>query len=72
MYKLTNRIPEEQWYNLARFLYFDKDDMTSGVGVLEELIQHYPKEQYEHQLENVMNCIRADPECKITTLEHND
>ena len=28
MYKGKNRIPKEQWYNLARFLYFDKNDIT--------------------------------------------
>ncbi len=53
MYKGKNRIPKEQWYNLARFLYFDKNDITSAVNILEELIKYYPKKQYWVQLSHL-------------------
>ncbi len=46
MYKAKDKLPKEQWYNLARFLYFEKNDVNNTVRVLEELLKHYPKKQY--------------------------
>ena len=40
------KLPKEQWYNLARFLYFDKDDFDSALEMLNLLIIYYPKKQY--------------------------
>jgi tetratricopeptide (TPR) repeat protein len=53
MYKAKDKVPKEQWYNLARFLYFDSNDVNSAVGVLEELLQYYPKKQYWVQLSHM-------------------
>jgi hypothetical protein len=53
MYKAKDKIPKEPWYNLARFLYFDKDDVDNAVLVLEELLKHYPKKQYWVQLSHM-------------------
>jgi hypothetical protein len=53
MYKAKDKVPKEQWYNLARFLYFDKDDVTNAVLVLEELLKYYPKKQYWVQLSHM-------------------
>jgi uncharacterized protein HemY len=53
MYKAKDKVPKEQWYNLARFLYFDKDDVPNAVRVLEELLKHYPKKQYWVQLSHM-------------------
>jgi tetratricopeptide (TPR) repeat protein len=53
MYKAKDKIPKEPWYNLARFLYFDKDDVNNAVLVLEELLKHYPKKQYWVQLSHM-------------------
>jgi len=53
MYKEKDKIPKEQWYNLARFLYFDSNDVNSAVGVLEELLKYYPKKQYWVQLSHM-------------------
>lgn len=53
MYKAKDKVPKEQWYNLARFLYFDKDDVSSAVLVLEELLKYYPKKQYWVQLSHM-------------------
>ncbi|MEK9654105.1 MAG: hypothetical protein VW202_00255, partial [Halieaceae bacterium] len=30
MHETAGKLPKEQWYNLARFLYFDKDDFDSA------------------------------------------
>jgi tetratricopeptide (TPR) repeat protein len=53
MYKEAGKLPKEQWYNLARFLYFEKNNIPKTVDVLEELLQHYPKKQYWVQLSHM-------------------
>ena len=53
MYKAKDKIPKEPWYNLARFLYFEKNDVNNAVLVLEELLKHYPKKQYWVQLSHM-------------------
>jgi tetratricopeptide (TPR) repeat protein len=44
------RIPKEQWYNLARFLYAEKNMIDEATETLRELITFYPKKQYWVQL----------------------
>jgi tetratricopeptide (TPR) repeat protein len=46
MHEGEGKLPKEQWYNLARFLYFDKEDFDSALSVLNTLIIYYPKKQY--------------------------
>ena len=46
MHEDEGKLPKEQWYNLARFLYFDKEDFDSALDVLNTLIIYYPKKQY--------------------------
>lgn len=46
MYKANGKVPKEQWYSLLRFLYYEKNDVDAVVGVLEEMLVHYPKKQY--------------------------
>jgi tetratricopeptide (TPR) repeat protein len=46
LYKDKGKLPREQWYNLARFLYFEKGNVGKTVEILEELLTHYPKKQY--------------------------
>lgn len=53
MYKDKGKVPKEQWYNLARFLYFDKNDINNAVAVLEELLTYYPKKQYWVQVSHM-------------------
>ena len=38
MHEGEGKLPKEQWYNLARFLYFDKEDFDSALDVLNTLI----------------------------------
>ena len=49
-FEAKGRIPKEQWYNLARFLYQEKNQMAEATEVLENLILYYPKKQYWVQL----------------------
>jgi uncharacterized protein HemY len=53
MYLAKDKIPKEQWYNLARFLYFEKNDINKTVETLETLLKYYPKKQYWVQLSHM-------------------
>lgn len=53
MYKEKGKTPKEQWYNLARFLYFEKNNVPKTVEVLEELLKYYPKKNYWVQLSHM-------------------
>ncbi|HDY82041.1 MAG: hypothetical protein DRQ65_02135 [Gammaproteobacteria bacterium] len=53
IYKEKDKLPKEQWFNLARFLYFEKNDINKTVDILEELLVYYPKKQYWVQLSHM-------------------
>jgi tetratricopeptide (TPR) repeat protein len=53
MFNEKGKLPKEQWYNLARFLYFEKGDINKTVDVLEILLTHYPKKQYWVQVSHM-------------------
>jgi uncharacterized protein HemY len=53
MYLEKDKVPKEQWYNLARFLYFEKNDIPKTVETLETLLKYYPKKQYWVQLSHM-------------------
>ncbi len=53
MYEEKGKVPKEQWYNLARFLYFEKNDVEATVDVLETLLKYYPKKQYWVQISHL-------------------
>ena len=46
MEKAAGKIPKEQWYALAQFLYYDKGDIDSALETVRSLILYYPKKQY--------------------------
>jgi TolA-binding protein len=49
-YDSKEKIPKEQWYNLARFLYTEKNMVSKATETLEKLILYYPNKQYWVQL----------------------
>lgn len=49
-YDEKGKIPKEQWYNLARFLYAEKNMIDEATATLQNLITFYPKKQYWVQL----------------------
>ncbi|PIE37440.1 MAG: hypothetical protein CSA53_06240 [Gammaproteobacteria bacterium] len=53
MYKEAGKTPKEQWYNLARFLYFEKGDIPNTIATLEILLRLYPKKSYWVQLSHM-------------------
>ncbi len=62
MYNEKGKLPKEQWYNLARFLYFEKGDINKTVDVLEILLTHYPKKQYWVQISHMYGEQKKDSE----------
>ena len=42
----AGKLPKEQWYNLARFIHFDRDNFREALDILKVLIMYYPKKQY--------------------------
>ena len=42
----AGKVPKEQWYNLARFIHFDRDNFRAALDILEILIMYYPRKQY--------------------------
>lgn len=44
------KVPKEQWYNLARFLYAEKNMVPEATATLRDLITYYPNKQYWVQL----------------------
>ena len=53
MYNADGKLPKEQWYNLARFLYFEKNDISKTVDTLELLLTHYPRKEYWVQISHM-------------------
>jgi tetratricopeptide (TPR) repeat protein len=60
MYKDKDKVPKEQWYSLARFLYFEKNDMPNTIAMLEEMLVHYPKKQYWVQLSHMYSEVKEE------------
>jgi tetratricopeptide (TPR) repeat protein len=46
MAKKSGKVPNENWYLLLRVNYYELGDYKNMVEVLEELLQHYPKDEY--------------------------
>jgi Tfp pilus assembly protein PilF len=61
-YDEKGKLPKEQWYNLARFLHFEKGNINKTVEVLEILLTHYPKKQYWVQLSHMYGEQKKDSE----------
>ena len=61
MYEVEGKLPKEQWYNLARFLYFDKNDHDNALATLYTLIEYYPKKQYWVQASHLYGEKKDEP-----------
>lgn len=48
--KSQGNVPKENWYQLIRGLYFETEQIPKAVGVLEILVDLYPKKEYWMQL----------------------
>lgn len=61
MHETEGKLPKEQWYNLARFLYFDKNDYDNALATLYTLIEYYPKKQYWVQASHIYSEKKDEP-----------
>ena len=61
MYESDGKVPKEQWYNLARFLYFDKEDFVSALDTLNLLLLYYPNKQYWVQASHLHGELKDEP-----------
>ena len=61
MHEGEGKLPKEQWYNLARFLYFDKNDIDNALSTLYTLIEYYPKKQYWVQASHLYGEKKNEP-----------
>ena len=52
--------PKENWYNLARFLYFEKNNIPKTIETLEILLQYYPKKQYWVQMSHMYGEVKNE------------
>ena len=61
LYETDGKLPKEQWYNLARFLYFDKGDVDNALNTLNTLLLYYPKKQYWVQASHLYGEKKQEP-----------
>lgn len=54
------RVPREQWYDLQRALYLEREDYRTAKKVLQKLIRHYPKIRYWTQFANVNGMLERE------------
>ncbi|MEE8059744.1 MAG: hypothetical protein V3T17_18230 [Pseudomonadales bacterium] len=60
LYKEKGKVPKENWYGLQRFLYYEKENYTKVVSILEEMLTHYPKKQYWVQLSGMYSELKNE------------
>ena len=42
-HEASGKVPKEQWYNLARYIHFERNNFREALDILELLIMYYPK-----------------------------
>lgn len=62
MYKEKGKVPKENWYGLQRFLYYEKENYSKVVEILNEMLIHYPKKQYWMQLSGMYSALKNEPQ----------
>ncbi len=60
MYRQQGKKPREQWLQLLRYLYYEKNQPAKAVTVLEELVTLYPKHEYWLQLSQMYGEAKQD------------
>ncbi len=49
-YQHRDKLPPEAWWSLQSLLYFEQEQYRQALPVLKQLIKHYPRYRYWHQL----------------------
>jgi tetratricopeptide (TPR) repeat protein len=49
-YEASGKIAKEEWLGFIRAVYYSREDYIATLGVVEQLVRHYPKMSYWRQL----------------------
>ncbi|WP_445362658.1 tetratricopeptide repeat protein [Microbulbifer sp. ANSA003] len=60
MYEKEGKTPKEAWYGLQQYVYFERSDYKNVAGVLEKLVQYYPKPVYYKTLAAMYGELKRD------------
>lgn len=57
----AGKVPKEQWYNLARFIYYDRNQYAKALEILNVLLMYYPKRDYWLQASGLYSELNDEP-----------
>lgn len=66
-FQAKGKLPPENWWSLQSLLYFEQQQYQQALPVLKQLIKHYPRYRYWHQLGGVYGQLGKDLERLVAT-----
>ena len=66
-YQHRDKIPPEAWWSLQSLLYFEQEQYRQALPVLKQLIKHYPRYRYWHQLGGLYGQLNKNIERLVAT-----
>ncbi|MBQ0719726.1 MAG: tetratricopeptide repeat protein [Gammaproteobacteria bacterium] len=66
-YQQRDKLPPEAWWSLQSLLYFEQEQYRQALPVLKQLIKHYPRYRYWHQLGGLYGQLGKDVERLVAT-----
>jgi len=66
-YQSRKKLPPEAWWSLQSLLYFEQEQYRQALPVLKQLIKHYPRYRYWHQLGGLYGQLNKNIERLVAT-----
>lgn len=66
-YQHRDKLPPEAWWSLQSLLYFEQEQYRQALPVLKQLIKHYPRYRYWHQLGGLYGQLNKNIERLVAT-----
>ena len=66
-YQRSDKLPLEAWWSLQSLLYFEQEQYRQALPVLKQLIKHYPRYRYWHQLGGLYGQLNKNIERLVAT-----
>ncbi len=66
-YQQRDKLPPEAWWSLQSLLYFEQQQYGQALPILKQLIKHYPRYSYWHQLGGLYGQLNKDVERLVAT-----
>ena len=60
MVESRGNVAQENWYNLQRALYQNKEDYRTALNIMEKLVRHYPKKSYWVQMGSLYGVLERE------------